>query len=680
MRRYLLWTAAATLIAAYCAIDHPIAKAALVIGVSVGATAVALRGARAARTRDRTFLLIVLALALWAAGWIGWESTILATGTPPTPSSLVNVLFLGGSGALFLALVAAMCRRERSLVGLLDVSTIAASLLVVAWVWLLHDYTTLSLPVFGRVVQIGYGVLDVLLVAAALRSLVAPRRRAGDGIMLAGGATALVVSDLFWNWATQLGTYVPGSWADAGWLVWAVLGACAARQCPQEAATEVGGEQQIRRHRRGRITLLAVSALVCPAVLTAGLLAGTTIDAAPLVIGGAVIALLVIAGLAVLARQATAFHARAGEIASLVDATEDAVIGTTPDGLITSWNRGAELIYGWKTHEIVGKSLELIVPPGVRSVVSQSMRELAQGTTAIRREASGLHRDGHEIDVALTVCPVFVAGRLVAVSTVARDISSAVKAEAERERLLGALAEQNEQLREFDRLKDEFVASVSHELRTPLTSIRGYLELIRDDGVLDGEHEQMLTIVDRNAERLLSLVNDLLFAAQVAAGNQVTLALERLDLADIVTEAVAAATPRAELSGVTLVIDAPSSPLQGDAMRIAQVADNLISNAIKFTPPGGTVSVVLSSEGDDVSLTISDSGVGIADEEQTHLFSRFYRTDAARKDGIQGTGLGLAIARSIVEAHGGTITFESTAGVGTTFVVALPRAPLALVA
>jgi PAS domain S-box-containing protein len=377
-------------------------------------------------------------------------------------------------------------------------------------------------------------------------------------------------------------------------------------------------------------------------------------------------------------RQATTLHARAGEIASLVDATADAVIGTTPIGVITSWNPGAEQIYGWKASEIVGRPLALVVPPSTRDEVARSMRRLLQGTTAIHHQALGLHRDGREIDVDLTVCPVYAAGQLVAVSTVARDISAHVRAEAEREQLLSELAEQNEQLREFDRLKDEFVASVSHELRTPLTSIRGYLELMRDDQVLDEEHEGMLGIVDRNAERLLGLVNDLLFAAQVAAGSPVKLAFEQFDLADVVTDAVAAAAPRAEHGAVALEVEAEPALLQGDATRIAQVADNLISNAIKFTPPGGTVRVALSSNADDVVLTVSDSGMGIAADEQTDLFSRFHRTTAAKKGAIPGTGLGLSIVKSIVAAHGGTVTFESTVGAGTTFVVALPRAPVAL--
>jgi PAS domain S-box-containing protein len=676
MRRILLWLVPAVLIVAYCVFDRPIAQAAIVIGMSSSATYVALRGGRA-RRGNRTYWLIVVALGLWAAGWIGWQGTILATGSVPATSSLDNLLFLGGDAALLLALVVALCRRERSLVGLLDVSTIAASLLVVAWASLLHKYTGGSLPKFGRGLQIAYGAFDVLLVAAGLRLLVAPRLRAGGGALLVGAAGALVASDFFWNWGTAFHIYVPGSWADAGWLIFAVLGALAARRCTQDVTAEVDGERQARHHTVGRVTLLGISALVCPLVFVVEVLVDG-VDTGPLVVGGAVIALFVVAGFAVLLRQASTFHARAGEIASLVDSTADAVIGTTPNGVITSWNHGAELIYGWAGAEAVGRPLVMIVPPATRGLVAESMQRLAQGTTAIRHAATGLHRDGHEIHVDLTVCPVFASGRLIAVSTMARDISSQVRAEAERERLLDELAEQNEQLRQLDRLKDEFVASVSHELRTPLTSIRGFLELIRDDEVLDDEHDGMLAIVDRNAERLLGLVNDLLFAAQVAAGGQVKLALEQVDLADIVSEAAAASAPRAEIGGITLEVDAQTALLEGDPTRIAEVADNLISNAIKFTPPNGTVRVAVSSEGDTVLLTVADSGMGIADDEQAKLFSRFYRTEAAKSDAIPGTGLGLSIVKSIVSAHGGTVTFESAVGVGTTFVVALPCAPVAV--
>lgn len=391
------------------------------------------------------------------------------------------------------------------------------------------------------------------------------------------------------------------------------------------------------------------------------------------------VVVLVLGAVVVPVRRANRLAAVEREIASLVASTEDAVIGATPGAIITSWNRGAELIYGWTAVETIGRSLEMVVPPERRDAVALSMKQLALGEKALHQIGFGLHRDGHEIDVGLTVCPVFTRGRLTAVSTIARDISATVAADAERERLLGELAEQNTRLRTVDRLKDEFVASVSHELRTPLTSIRGYLELVRDDETQDDERESMLEVVDRNAVRLLSLVNDLLFSAQVAAGEQIRLELDELDLCPLVSQAVEAAGPRAEQGGIALVADIDRARIRCDATRMGQVADNLISNAIKFTPPGGTVRVTLASTDGEVTLTVSDSGVGIAPEEQAQMFSRFYRTEGARSGAIQGTGLGLSIVKSIVDAHGGAVTFESAVGLGTTFVVTMPRAPVAAV-
>jgi PAS domain S-box-containing protein len=390
-------------------------------------------------------------------------------------------------------------------------------------------------------------------------------------------------------------------------------------------------------------------------------------------------AALVPAGLRVLLREGRRVHERSAEIAALISASEDAVIGTSPEGIITSWNRGAELIYGWSAAETVGNSLEMVVPEATRDAVADSHSKLRHGgVTVIRHQAQGLHRDGYVIDVALTVCPLFVGDRLVAVSTVARDISAAVKAEAERERLLAELAAQNEQLRELDRMKDEFVASVSHELRTPLTSIRGYLELLREDLEPDEQANEMLDIVDRNAGRLLALVNDLLFAAQVAAGKPLNLQLEVLDLAEIVLQAVTAAEPRAEHAGVAVETSVKALAIRADALRVAQVVDNLISNAIKFTPPGGTVRIDLVERGPRAVLTVADTGIGIPDEERDELFTRFYRARAANDGAIQGTGLGLAIAKSIVEAHGGAIGFTSEFGMGTTFEVDLPLASVGL--
>jgi len=429
------------------------------------------------------------------------------------------------------------------------------------------------------------------------------------------------------------------------------------------------------RHRLSRplIAVLAGSALVGPLVYLLEAAGGRPIYGSMPIVGGAALAQLLAAGVVLLGRRADfTSHARTAQIAALVDSTEDAVIGTTPTGIITSWNRGAELTYGWSATETLGQPLEMIVPVETRGAVATSMRKIALGTTAIHHQAEGLHRDGHKIDVALTVCPVFADNRLVAVSTVARDISSEIAAEAERERLLGELAGQNDKLRELDVMKDEFVALVSHELRTPLTAIQGYTELVMDGtaGEINDEQRSMLAAVTRSSTRLFRLINDLLFVAQVNAG-KLDVAIEDVDLAAVAGEAIEDARPRAAAADVTLEFECDLTPtVRADRVRLGQVMDNLISNAIKFTPAGGRVGLTVSMVGQEAMIVVADSGMGMTPEDQQRLFTRFFRTKAAAK--IQGTGLGLSITKAILDAHNGSISVESELGRGTRFTVTVP--------
>ena len=254
------------------------------------------------------------------------------------------------------------------------------------------------------------------------------------------------------------------------------------------------------------------------------------------------------------------------------------------------------------------------------------------------------------------------------------DVSNRKANEEKLDQLLAREREQNEELRELDRLKDEFVALVSHELRTPLTSIRGYLELVLDNasGDLTDEQRQFLNVVERNADRLQRLAGDLLFVAQVEAGS-LALELGHLDAAEVGAEAVEAAQPAAGQKGLELrLVGDPHAELVGDRARLAQLVDNLVSNAIKFTPSGGQVEVAVRNAGSNVTIEISDSGMGISAEEQKRLFQRFFRTAAATTQAIPGTGLGLAISKAIVDAHEGTIELESSEGNGTTFRITIP--------
>jgi PAS domain S-box-containing protein len=245
------------------------------------------------------------------------------------------------------------------------------------------------------------------------------------------------------------------------------------------------------------------------------------------------------------------------------------------------------------------------------------------------------------------------------------DVTARREAELELER-------QNDQLRQFDRLKDEFIALVSHELRTPLTSIRGYLELITEDKNLTAEQTRFLDTIDRNAQRLQRVVGDLLFVAQVEAGK---LSLEDgdVDLNTVAEEAVQAAQPSAAAKSITLVVDLGEPPaIRGDRARLAQVLDNFISNAVKFTPTGGHVTVATRVLPGEVEIVVSDDGMGIPANELPLLFQRFFRAEQATAGAIPGTGLGLAIAKAIVTGHGGRIRVESDCDRGTTFRIILP--------
>jgi signal transduction histidine kinase len=262
-----------------------------------------------------------------------------------------------------------------------------------------------------------------------------------------------------------------------------------------------------------------------------------------------------------------------------------------------------------------------------------------------------------------------LAGLVQSFDRVRRD-ERAARAEAESAQR--QLLRRNEQLLEADRLKDEFVALISHDLRTPLTSIMGYLELVLDDGNLTEEQRGFLNVADRNADRLLRLVNDLLFVARFEAG-QLELRPTELDLAAIVRQSVEESGPRAAAGGVELTCEAGDvSSVRADKGRMFQLVENLVSNAIKFTPAGGDVRVSVTPVNGVVRLEVADTGIGIASVEQEHLFERFFRASTASEHQIPGTGLGLYITRAIVEAHGGSIAVRSDPGEGTSFCVELP--------
>jgi signal transduction histidine kinase len=361
---------------------------------------------------------------------------------------------------------------------------------------------------------------------------------------------------------------------------------------------------------------------------------------------------------------------------SVLDAvTEQSVIGTDVMGRIDVWNPGAERMLGLVAEQTQGKrfiyefhveselddrSRELNYPPG-ETVLTPGFSALVEsarlGVPEVR-QWTYRRADGLDVPVEVAVTRrVDDAGETSGYLFVATDITQAL---------------------EVSRLKDEFVGLISHELRTPLSSILGYLELMRDDAddPLSEEQLQYLGIAERNAHRLLRLVGDLLFTAQVGA-NGFSIDMSELDLAPIVRSSVESARPVAGAQNVEIVADVSDAAalVLGDATRIGQAVDNLLSNAIKFTPRGGRVTITVACVGDNVVLNLTDTGMGIPASELDQLFSRFFRASTATRAAVPGVGLGLTITKAIVDAHGGELDVESEVGVGTTFIVRLPKAP-----
>jgi signal transduction histidine kinase len=266
-------------------------------------------------------------------------------------------------------------------------------------------------------------------------------------------------------------------------------------------------------------------------------------------------------------------------------------------------------------------------------------------------------KDGSEFPVEISLAPLETDEGLL-VSAAVRDIS-------ERKRMQ----------EDTDRIKDEFFATVSHELRTPLTSMLGYSELMSDLEELSPQGRRFLQVISRSAERELRLVDDLLTLVAIEDSG-LAIRPHVVDLEPVVRDAVEAARPRAEEVDIDLRLEIPGFPVQVrvDGDRIGQAVDNLLSNALKFTPAGGEVRVRLRVDGDRAEIEVADSGTGIREDDAGRVFERLYRAGSAVAEQVPGAGLGLTIALAIVEAHGGSIELVKTDEQGTTFLVQLPLA------
>ena len=284
--------------------------------------------------------------------------------------------------------------------------------------------------------------------------------------------------------------------------------------------------------------------------------------------------------------------------------------------------------------------------------------------------------DGRVLNFSAIPLPPAAGERSEEVVVVFRDITERHRTEQALATALVTEQAAVERLRAVERTKSDFVSTVSHELRTPITSIIGYLELLADGAVgeLDAAQLGLLGRVDRNSHRLLTLVEDLLTLSQVES-SRLTIEAVPTDLCDVVSAAVESVGWMREDRSLEVNVTVPAAPVrqEADPVQLERMLVNLLTNAVKFTPDGGRVTVSLTVDDDTSTLVVADDGIGIPEAEQDRLFTRFFRSSTATEQAVQGTGLGLPIVQAIVTLHGGSIDVDSHPERGTTVTVRLPR-------
>lgn len=362
-------------------------------------------------------------------------------------------------------------------------------------------------------------------------------------------------------------------------------------------------------------------------------------------------------------------------LAALVENCDDAIIGKTLDGIITSWNRSAENLFGYTAEESIDRSILFVVPPERHDEERAILEQLRRGERVEHIETQRRTKDGGLVDVSMTISPIRDShGAIVGASTIARDIGERRRIEEARERLMEAERHAREEAHRFNRLKDEFLATLSHELRSPLSAIQTWGYLLAMGKTKPEEMKHAGEVIVRNATAQKRVIEELLDASRIV-GERLQLNLQMVDAAGMLRDVLKTAGPAAAAKHIQIVpvIDTTMGSLPADSQRLRQVIWNILSNALRFTPEHGEIHVTLERDGNRARLTIADSGEGIGSDFLPRIFNRFSQEDASASRARGGLGLGLAIAQQIADAHGGSIRAHSAGkGRGSTFVVELP--------
>jgi PAS domain S-box-containing protein len=355
-------------------------------------------------------------------------------------------------------------------------------------------------------------------------------------------------------------------------------------------------------------------------------------------------------------------------LAKIVESSNDAIITTSPDGIIESWNKGAEQIYGYLAEEVLGKNISILEPNSCKGEIKYLTNEIRQGKKIQSYETSRLKKDCTVITVSVTLSPIFdQSGRFIAVSCIAGDITE--------KKMTEKLLQEKQMAEVANSTKNDFLASISHELRTPLNSIIGFSDMLYEQAYGNMTEKQLSSIknISQSGKHLLNLINNILDISKIEAG-KMELVYKDFELIIKLNMIRNILYPIASKKNIKIDIDVDSSltTICADEEKFVQIMYNLVDNAIKFSYESSPVKIAARKKGDMVEITVRDTGIGIKAEDHCKLFKPFSQIHSSSPRKTQGTGLGLSLVKQIVHLHGGYVWFRSNPGSGSIFAFVIP--------
>ena len=362
-------------------------------------------------------------------------------------------------------------------------------------------------------------------------------------------------------------------------------------------------------------------------------------------------------------------------LAAIVESSDDAIISKTLEGIICTWNYGAERMFGYTPQEVIGKSVTLLIPPNQIDEEPAILDKLRHGQRIDHYETVRMRKDGTFLNVSLTVSPIKnLDGTIIGASKIARDITERKRAEEALRREIAVRERAEAALREADRRKDEFLATLAHELRNPLAPIRQAALISKAPTATEAQKRWSSDVINRQVQHMSLLLEDLLDISRITRGT-LQLRTEMVELADVVGAAIEAARPVIDAKHHVFSIELPPEPVHfvADPLRMAQVLSNLLTNAAKYTEPEGRIGLRATCAAGVITISVADTGVGLSADAIAGIFAMFSQVPSSRDHSQGGLGIGLALAKGLVELHGGQIEASSAGlGQGSEFIVRLP--------